>query len=79
MCFDLVWYKILLSSLMVLLLSHTLMVGDLCTPTSSRIRLSQIATHVALHKYLYSASMDEKETISCFLLLQATIPDPRLN
>ena len=46
---------------------------------SSRILLNQIASHVALDMALYSAYVDDRETIGCFLLLHETTLDPMLN
>jgi len=53
--------------------------GFCFSPTSSRILLNQTTSHVALAMALYSASVDDRETVGCFLLLHDTTPDPMLN
>ena len=42
---------------------------------SPRIRLSQSASHAAVHAALYSASVDERATVGCFLLSQDITPE----
>ena len=42
------------------------------------MRLNQMASQVTLVKALYSASMDDKETVDCFLLLQYMTLEPML-
>ena len=42
------------------------------------MRLNQMASQVALVKALYSVSMDDIETIGCFLLLHDMTPEPML-
>ena len=46
---------------------------------SLRILLNQTASQVALHRALYSAYVDDKETVGCFLLLHDMTPEPMLN
>ena len=41
--------------------------------------LNQMASQVALVKALYSASVDDKETVGCFSLLHDMTPKPILN
>ena len=40
--------------------------------------LNQMASQVALVKALYSASVDDKETVGCFLLLHDMTLEPML-